>query len=98
MLLKSGINRVGGKAYLSQWLCSFLPEHTLYCEPFAGGAKLLFAKEPSPVEILNDADNELVNLYRIIQKHIDPHAYPSLPHIENIDMLQTDSIPLPIRC
>lgn len=67
MLLKSGINRVGGKAYLSQWLCSFLPEHTLYCEPFAGGAKLFFAKEPSPVEILNDLDNKIVNLYRVIQ-------------------------------
>ena len=36
MLLKSGMNRVGGKAYLSQWLCSFLPEHITYVEPFAG--------------------------------------------------------------
>ena len=67
MLLKSGINRVGGKAYLSQWLCSFLPEHLCYVEPFAGGAKLLFAKEPSPIEVLNDLDNNLVNLYRCIQ-------------------------------
>jgi len=67
MLLKSGINRVGGKAYLSQWLCSFLPEHLCYVEPFAGGAKLLFAKEPSPIEVLNDSDNNLVNLYRCIQ-------------------------------
>src|SRR3989338_561812 len=69
MLLKSGINRVGGKAYLSQWLCSFLPEHTLYCEPFAGGAKLFFSKEPSQVEILNDIDNNLVNLYKVIQNN-----------------------------
>ena len=61
------INRMGGKSYLTKWLCSFLPEHRLFCEPFAGGAKLLFAKEPSPVEILNDTDNELVNLYRCIQ-------------------------------
>jgi DNA adenine methylase len=67
--LKSCINRVGGKAYLSQWLCSFLPEHICYVEPFAGGAKLLFSKEPSPVEILNDIDNNLVNLYRVIQNN-----------------------------
>ena len=67
MLLKSCINRVGGKAYLSQWLCSFLPEHTLYCEPFAGGAKLFFAKEPSPILVLNDLDDKIVNLYRVIQ-------------------------------
>src|SRR3990172_1248737 len=67
MLLKSGINKTGGKAWLSQWLCSFLPEHLCYVEPFAGGAKLLFAKEPSPIEVLNDSDNNLVNLYRCIQ-------------------------------
>ena len=52
---------------MSQWLCSFLPEHICYVEPFAGGAKLLFSKEPSPVEILNDIDDDLVNLYRVIQ-------------------------------
>lgn len=73
MLLKSCINRVGGKAYLSQWLCSFLPEHTLYCEPFAGGAKLLFSKKPSKIEILNDIDNNLVNLYRVIQNNEKRH-------------------------
>ena len=67
MLLKSGISRMGGKAYLTNWLCGFLPEHLCYVEPFAGGAKLLFAKELSPIEILNDVDDNIVNLYRVIQ-------------------------------
>jgi DNA adenine methylase len=65
--LKSAISIMGGKSYLSKWLCSFIPEHITYVEPFCGGAKLLFVKEHSPVEILNDIDNNLVNLYRIIQ-------------------------------
>ncbi len=60
---------MGGKAFLTNWLCGFMPEHTTYVEPFAGGAKLLFGKEPSPIEILNDADETLVNLYRCIKNN-----------------------------
>jgi DNA adenine methylase len=65
--LKSCISRIGGKGYLTSWLSGFIAEHITYVEPFAGGAKLLFAKEPSPVEVLNDTDDNLVNLYRCIQ-------------------------------
>ena len=46
---------------------AFSSRASFYVEPFAGGAKLLFAKEPSPTEILNDVDNNIVNLYRVIQ-------------------------------
>lgn len=52
---------------MTRFLLGYIPEHTTYAEPFAGGAKLLFAKEPSKIEILNDMDDNLVNLYRIIQ-------------------------------
>jgi len=65
--LKSPICRIGGKAYLTRFLLEHIPEHTTYVEPFSGGAKLLFSKEPSPIEILNDVDDNLVNLYRCIQ-------------------------------
>ncbi len=67
MLLKSPVNCIGGKYYLAGWLSEMIPSHVLYCEPFTGGAKLFFAKEPSPIEVLNDLDNNLVNLYRCIQ-------------------------------
>ena len=65
--LKSPISRIGGKSLLTSWLCQHIPKHRLYCEPFAGGAKLFFAKEPSVISVLNDADDMLVNLYRCIQ-------------------------------
>lgn len=44
-----------------------IPDHNLYCEPFAGGAAIFFAKEPSEVEILNDTNRELINFYRVVQ-------------------------------
>lgn len=44
-----------------------IPEHTLYCEPFCGGAAVFWAKEPSGVEVLNDTNKELVNFYEVAQ-------------------------------
>ncbi|MBF8277981.1 MAG: hypothetical protein HW390_3054 [Candidatus Brocadiaceae bacterium] len=65
--LKSPISLMGGKSLLTGWLCRYVPGHRLYCEPFAGGAKLFFAKEPSVISVLNDVNDMLVNLYRCIQ-------------------------------
>lgn len=44
-----------------------IPEHTLYNEPFCGGAAILFAKEPSTIEVINDINTELINFYRVVQ-------------------------------
>jgi len=67
MLLKSPVNRLGGKYFLRNWLSEKIPPHTLYCEPFCGADHLLFAKEPSQVEIINDIDGHLIGFFRVIQ-------------------------------
>mgnify|MGYP001616441207 CR=1 FL=1 len=67
MLLKSPVNRMGGKHYLVSWLSQHIPEHVTYVEPFCGAGHLLFSKLPSPVEVLNDVDNHLIGFFRIIQ-------------------------------
>jgi DNA adenine methylase len=46
-------------------------DHTCYCEPFCGAAWVLFAKEPSKVEVINDLDGELVTFWRVIQNHLE---------------------------
>lgn len=66
--LKSPVSRIGGKARLAPWLREFIPDHVVYCEPFCGGASLLFAKDPSRVEILNDRDNYLIEFFSAIRK------------------------------
>lgn len=55
----------GGKRLLTRTLLSLLPEHNLYCEVFAGSAKLLFAKAPSRFEVMNDLNGEVTNFFRV---------------------------------
>ncbi|MHC4398019.1 MAG: DNA adenine methylase [Planctomycetota bacterium] len=60
---------MGGKSRIAKRLCQLLPEHKCYVEVFAGAANLLFAKEISAVEVLNDINSELINLFRIVRSH-----------------------------
>jgi len=69
--MKSPLSYVGGKSRLAKTIIGRFPEHTCYCEVFAGAGWVFFRKEPSAVEVLNDRDEELVNLYRIVQHHFE---------------------------
>jgi len=62
---------LGGKRRLADRIFPFFPAHTCYVEPFAGGAALFFAKAPSEVEVINDVNGDLVNLYRVVQHHLE---------------------------
>jgi DNA adenine methylase len=55
----------GGKRYLVKTLLRLIPAHKAYVEVFSGSAKLLFAKEPSPFEILNDIHDDLLTFFRV---------------------------------
>ena len=62
---------IGGKSRLAKRILPLFPEHSCYVEPFAGGAALFFRKAPVESEVLNDINGDLVNLYRVIQHHLD---------------------------
>lgn len=63
---------LGGKRRLADRILPFFDNaHRCYVEPFAGGAALFFAKVPSDVEVLNDINGDLVNLYRVVQHHLE---------------------------
>ncbi|MBA3830125.1 MAG: DNA adenine methylase, partial [Taibaiella sp.] len=52
---------------MASTILPLIPEHVLYNEPFSGGAAILFAKELSEIEVLNDTNGELINFYKVIQ-------------------------------
>lgn len=58
---------IGGKSKLATAIIKRIPAHTCYAEPFAGAAWVLFRKAPSKVEVLNDINRDIVNLYRLVQ-------------------------------
>jgi DNA adenine methylase len=66
-----------GKKRLAKRLAAMLPAHKTYVEPFAGSAAVLFAKEPSAIEVINDADSEIADAYKLIQK-LTPAALDKL--------------------
>ncbi len=68
--MKSFLSYLGGKSLLVKKILPLIPEHTCYCEPFCGAAWLLFKKEESEVEIINDINSDLVTLYRVIKNHL----------------------------
>jgi DNA adenine methylase len=59
---------MGGKSRLAARLASRLPESRCYCEVFGGAGWVLFAREPAYVEVLNDINGRLVNLYRVVRE------------------------------
>ena len=70
MKTKSLLAWQGGKSRLAYAIVERMPEHTTYCEVFAGAAWMLFSKAPSKAEIINDINRELVTLYRCVQHHL----------------------------
>lgn len=57
----------GSKWKLADWIIEHMPEHSVYLEPFFGSGAVLFNKEPSMLETVNDIDGDVVNLFRVIR-------------------------------
>lgn len=68
-MLKPPICRVGGKSKLRNTIIEMIPNHTCYVELFFGAGWVYFGKEESKVEVINDIDSELVNLFKTIKYH-----------------------------
>lgn len=63
---------LGGKRRLADKLIPLFPPHECYVEVFCGGAALYFLRPvPAHTEVINDINGDLVNLYRIVQHHME---------------------------
>ena len=69
--MNSFLAYLGGKSILSRQIIPMIPQHECYCEVFAGAAWMLFRKDPSKIEIINDINSDLTNLYRVIKLHLE---------------------------
>lgn len=53
----------GAKWSIAKWIIAHFPEHHSYLEPYFGSGAVLFTKERSNIETVNDMDGDVVNLF-----------------------------------
>lgn len=59
----------GAKWSIAERIINMMPEHKIYIEPFFGSGAVFFNKPSCNLEILNDLDNEVVNLFKVIRDY-----------------------------
>ena len=69
--MPSPLSYLGGKSRLAKEIVKRISKHQCYVEPFVGAGWVFFRKPPSSVEVLNDADGELINFWRTLQQHYE---------------------------
>lgn len=62
---------IGGKRILAETIVSMMPVHKTYIEVFGGAGWVLFRKEQSKVEVWNDLNSDLVNLFRTVRNKLE---------------------------
>jgi DNA adenine methylase len=76
--LREAIKWHGGKRYVAEMVVSLMPRHLNYVEPFFGGGKVLFARDPADErlwlpgykgvsEVVNDINGDLMNFWRVLR-------------------------------
>ena len=71
--MNSFIAWVGGKHLLAKSIVDLMPAHQSYVEVFGGAGWVLFKKSPkiSNVEVYNDLNTDLVNLFRVVRNNLE---------------------------
>ena len=82
---------IGGKSYLVSWIISQFPEDyktRSYIEVFGGGGWILYKKERSNLEIYNDLNSNLVNLFRTIRDNYEEFKHRAEWSLHSREMYQ----------
>ena len=58
----------GTKWSIADQIINLMPQHKIYLEPFFGSGAIFFSKKPVNVEVLNDLDGDIVNLFKCIRE------------------------------
>lgn len=61
----------GAKLRIASQIVRALPPHNAWVEAFCGSAALTLAKKPVPIEVINDLDGQIVNLFQQLRDNPD---------------------------
>jgi DNA adenine methylase len=59
----------GAKQRIARKIIKELPPHNAWVEGFCGSAAITLAKKPAPIEVINDRDGEIVNLFEQLRNN-----------------------------
>ncbi len=65
--MKAILNYPGAKWGMARMICSLMPPHKSYLEPFFGSGAVFFNKSPSAIETVNDIDGDIVNFFSVLR-------------------------------
>lgn len=65
------LNYPGAKWGMAKQICSLMPDHRSYLEPFFGSGAVLFNKVPSAIETVNDIDGDITNFFKVLREQPD---------------------------
>lgn len=60
----------GGKGMLVKWILPWVKWGKVYVEPFCGAASVFWNKRSHHIEVLNDIDKDVMNVFRCLQDEI----------------------------
>ena len=69
--MKLIFSRFGGKKRKAKEIISYFPEHKIYVEPFLGSGAIFITKPKSEINILNDLDPSIYNVFSNISQYGD---------------------------
>jgi DNA adenine methylase len=69
--MKPAFGYYGAKVRIASHIINYLPPHNAWVEAFCGSAALTIAKKPAPIEIINDLDDQIINLFKQLRNNTD---------------------------
>ena len=69
--IKPPFGYYGAKQRLASQIVKLLPPHNAWVEAFCGSAAITLAKKPAPIEVINDIDGEIINVFDQIRDNTE---------------------------
>lgn len=98
------LRRLGNKSKIESKIIPYFPAHKVYYEPFFGTGAIYFSKPKSAYSILNDADNDVFNLFIVVKDNLNDlvNLFSITPMSEDLfyywkENKETDSIKKALR-
>ena len=61
----------GAKLRIASRIINALPPHNAWVEAFCGSAAITLAKKPVPIEVINDLDGQIINVFRQLRTNAE---------------------------